>query len=240
MKKAISLFLMSLAFASVFSCDTLNSIIGDGGSGVNPLTNDQIILGLKEALNKGVKSGVNVLSVKDGFFKNAAVKILFPPEAQKVEKTLRDVGAGKLVDVAVEKLNRAAEDASGKAVDIFVGAITKMTINDAMGILMGDKNSCTEYLKKTTSKELYTSFNPVIDKSLNAVGASDAWSSVISKYNMVPFVQKVNPDLDDYVTNKAMDGVFMMVEKEERAIRKDPVKRTTDLLKRVFAKQDAS
>lgn len=241
MRKAISLFLMSLAFASVFSCDTLNSIIGDGtGTGVPALTNDQIILGLKEALGKGVKSGINVLSVKDGFFKNAAVKVLFPPEAQKVEKTLRDIGAGKVVDVAVEKLNRAAEDASGKAVDIFIGAITKMTVTDAMGILMGDKNGCTEYLKKTTSKPLYDSFNPVIGKSLNAVGASDAWTKVMTAYNKVPFVQKVNPDLDDYVTNKAMDGVFMMVEKEERAIRQDPIKRTTDLLKRVFAKQDAS
>ncbi|MCP4442145.1 MAG: DUF4197 domain-containing protein [Aureispira sp.] len=240
MKQALSILFMSLTFASVFSCDTLNAVLGEGGGGITPLTNDQIILGLKEALNKGVKSGVNVLSVKDGFFKNAAVKILFPPEAQKVEKTLRDVGAGKLVDVAVEKINNAAEDASGKAVDIFVGAITKMTVNDAMGILMGDKNSCTEYLKKTSSKTLYDSFNPVIGKSLNAVGASDAWTAVISKYNKIPFIKKVNPDLDDYVTNKAMDGVFLMVEKEERAIRKDPIKRTTDLLKRVFAKQDGN
>lgn len=227
---------------SLSNCDTVqdivNTTLGSSSSGGGALTNDQIVSGLKQALIQGTSNGVNVLSVKDGFFKNAAVKVLFPPEAQKVEKTLRDVGAGQIVDLAVEKINRAAEDAASGAKDIFINAITKMTVTDAMDILMGADNACTNYLKKTTSSALFTSFNPVIKKSLNQVGASDAWSTVMTNYNRIPFVEKINPDLDDYVTNKAMDGVFHMIEKEEKLIRKDPVKRVTDLLKRVFGMQD--
>jgi hypothetical protein len=233
-------------FLSIFSlsnCDTLqeiaNTTLGSGSSsGAAGLSNGQIVSGLKQALMQGTTKGVNVLSIKDGFFKNAAVKVLFPPEAQKVEKTLRDIGAGQLVDVAVEKINRAAENAAIGAKDIFISSITQMTVNDAMSILMGADNACTNYLRKTASKALFASFNPVIKKSLNQVGASDAWSTVISNYNKVPFIEKVNPDLDDYVTNKAMDGVFLMIEKEEKLIRKDPVKRVTDILKQVFGMQD--
>lgn len=233
-------------FLSIFSlsnCDTLqdiaNTTLGNSSSsGGAGLSNGQIISGLKQALVQGTSKGVNVLAVKDGFFKNAAVKVLFPPEAQKVEKTLRDVGAGQLVDVAVEKINRAAENAASGAKDIFINSITQMTVTDAMDILMGSDNACTNYLKKTTSSALFSSFNPVIQKSLNQVGASDAWSTVMTNYNRIPFVEKINPDLDDYVTNKAMDGVFLMIAKEEKLIRKDPVKRVTDLLKKVFALQD--
>jgi hypothetical protein len=233
-------------FLSIFSlsnCDTLqdiaNTTLGGGSSsGGAGLSNSQIVSGLKQALVQGTSKGVNVLAVKDGFFKNAAVKVLFPPEAQKVEKTLRDVGAGGLVDVAIEKINRAAEDAAVGAKDIFINSITQMTVNDAMNILMGSDDACTNYLKKTTSTALFSAFNPVIKNSLNKVGASDAWSTVISNYNKVPFVEKVNPDLDDYVTNKAMDGVFLMIAKEEKLIRKDPIKRVTDILKKVFAMQD--
>ena len=233
-------------FLSIFSlsnCDTLqeiaNTTLGSGSSsGGAGLSNSQIVSGLKQALMQGTTKGVNVLSIKDGFFKNAAVKVLFPPEAQKVEKTLRDIGAGKLVDVAIEKINRAAENAAVGAKDIFINSITQMTVTDAMGILMGADNACTNYLRKTTSKALFSAFNPVIKKSLNEVGASDAWNIAISNYNKVPFIEKVNPDLDDYVTNKAMDGVFLMIEKEEKLIRKDPVKRVTDILKQVFGMQD--
>jgi hypothetical protein len=243
MIKKISVWTFCIfTFLSLSNCDivqdVVNSTLGGGDSGSTALSNDQIINGLKEALVQGTSKGVDILSVKDGFFKNDAVKVLFPPEAKKVEKTLRDIGAGAIVDVAVEKLNRAAEDAAVGAKDVFVNAITSMTVTDAMDILMGADNACTNYLKKTTTKALFDTFNPVIKKSLNSVGASDAWSTVITKYNQIPFIQKVNPDLDDYVTEKAMDGVFMMIEKEEKLIRKDPVKRVTDLLKKVFAKQD--
>lgn len=243
MIKKISIWMFCILTSfSLTNCDTVQDIVnttlgGTSGSSTG-LSNDQIVSGLKEALVQGTTKGVNVLSVKDGFFKNAAVKVLFPPEAQKVEKTLRDLQMGGIVDIAIEKLNRAAEDASKGAKDVFVNAITQMTVSDAMNILMGADNACTQYLKKTTSSALFTAFNPVIKNSLNSVGASDAWSTVITNYNKVPFVEKVNPDLDDYVTNKAMDGVFMMIEKEEKLIRKDPVQRVTDLLKKVFAKQD--
>ncbi|BDS10222.1 DUF4197 domain-containing protein [Aureispira anguillae] len=237
----IWMFCFLTAF-SLSNCDTVqdivNTTLGSSSSSGGGLSNDQIVSGLKQALIQGTSNGVNVLSVKDGFFKNAAVKVLFPPEAQKVEKTLRDVGAGQIVDLAVEKINRAAEDAAKGAKDIFINAITKMTVNDAMNILMGADNACTNYLRKSTSSALFTSFNPVIKKSLNQVGASDAWGTVMTNYNRIPFVEKINPDLDDYVTNKAMDGVFHMIEKEEKLIRKDPVKRVTDLLKKVFGMQD--
>lgn len=245
MVKRISIWMFCiLTSLSLSNCDVAQEVVNTAlgtttsGSGEKALTNDQIIMGLKEALVQGTTKGVNVLAVQDGFFKNDAVKVLFPPEAQKVEKTLRDLQLGGVVDVAVEKLNRAAEDAAGGAKDIFVKSITQMTVTDAMNILKGSDNACTEYLRKTTKNELFNAFNPVIKNSLNKVGASDAWTTVMSNYNKVPFVEKINPDLDDYVTNKAMDGVFMMIEKEEKLIRKDPVKRVTDLLKRVFKLQD--
>lgn len=240
MRKQISALLLAICCFSFTACEELGEVIGAVGNtmGGSQLTDAQIAEGLKQALKQGTTNGVNVLSAKDGFFKNAAVKVLFPPEAQKVEKTLRDVGAGSLVDKAVEKLNRAAEDAAVGAKDIFVNAITQMTITDAMNILMGEKNACTNFLKKTTSSALYSKFNPVINNSLNKVGANQAWSEVFTHYNKIPFVQKVNADLDDHVTNKAMDGVFHMIEKEEGAIRQNPAKRLTDLMKKVFAKQD--
>lgn len=230
--------ILSLVFSlGVSGCDTLQSVLS-GAAGGGQLTNAQIIQGLKEALNQGVTKGTNALSVTDGFFKNAAVKILFPPEAQRVESSLRRLGAGNLVDNAVLKINRAAEDASKPAKTIFINAISRMTVNDAMGILMGERNSCTQYLKRTVSGDLYNAFNPTIKNSLNKVGALDAWTSVITRYNQIPMVQRVNPNLDDHVTNKTMDGVFHMVEKEEGNIRANPTARATDLMRKVFSKQD--
>ncbi len=205
------------------------------------VTSDQAALGLKEALSIGLSKGADVVSVKDGFFKNQAIKILFPEKAIKVKNTLEDVlgPVGKqMTDNVVEKLNRAAEDAARGAKPIFLSAIKKMTIQDAMGILMGEDDAATQYLKRSTSTELYSAFNPVIKNSLSKVQALNAWEDIITRYNQIPLVKQVNPSLDDYVTEKAMDGLFHMVAKEETAIRKDPVKRTTDLLKKVFAVQD--
>jgi hypothetical protein len=224
---------------AVSSCDVLSSVLSSTGGGVAELSNTQIIQGLKEALNQGVTKGVSALNVQDGFFKNAALKILFPPEAQKVEKTLRDVGLGNFADEAILKMNRAAEDAAGGAKDIFIGAITGMTVTDAMGILKGEKNACTEYLKRTCSTALYQKMQPVIKNSLSKVGAVNAWSTAITQYNKIPLVQKMNPSLDDHVTKKSVDGIFTMVAKEELNIRSNPLQRGTDLMKKVFAKQDA-
>jgi hypothetical protein len=238
-KKIALLSMSSLFLLSVTSCDTLTGILGSAtGGGTAALTNDQVAGGLKDALKQGVTKGVAVLSATDGFFKNPSVKILFPPEALKVEKTMRDLGLGGQVDKAIEKLNRAAEDAAKGAKDIFVNAITGMTVSDAMSIVMGEKNSGTNFLKKATAAQLKQSFNPVIKNSLNKVGALTAWNEVITRYNKIPMVQKVNPNLDDHVTNKAMDGLFSMVEKEEANIRTNPMERATDLMKKVFAKQD--
>lgn len=220
------------------SCDVLSSVLGSATGGAAALTDTQIAQGLKDALTQGVTKGVSALNVTDGFFKNAALKILFPPEAQKIDKTLRDIGLGRFADEAILKMNRAAEDAAGGAKDIFVTAITSMTVNDAMGILMGEKNACTEYLKRTCSTSLYQKMQPVIKNSLSKVGAVNAWSTVITEYNKIPLVTKMNPSLDDHVTKKATDGIFTMVEKEERVIRENPLQRGTDLMKKVFAKQD--
>lgn len=229
--------LLSISFSS---CDELQDIVDAAATGTGGgLSTTEVARGLKQALIKGAQNGTNELSRTNGYFKNPSVKILFPPAAQKVENTLRNVGLGNMVDRTIEKLNRAAEDAAPKAKDIFVNAITKMTINDAMNILMGSKNAATTYLKRVTTQSLYQAFNPVINRSLSSVGATQVWNEVITRYNNFPTTgQNINPDLDDHVTNKAIDGIFVMIEKEERAIRANPAKRTTDILRKVFAKQD--
>lgn len=203
-----------------------------------PLTKEQIALGLKEALVKGAVNGSSIVSKVNGYYENPSIKILFPPEAQKVESKLRDIGMGNLVDDLIEKVNHSAEDAAKEAAPIFKSAITSMTIADAMNILMGSNTAATDYLKQTTSNALYNKFEPIIVENLNKRGALDAWTNVVTNYNKIPFVQKLNPSLQDHVTNKAMDGLFQMIAKEEALIRKDPFQRTSDLLKKVFAKQD--
>lgn len=233
MKKLLILPLFAVLTFS--SCDTLMELAQNGGAG---LSITEIINGLKEALTQGTNKGTNTLSAPDGFFRNAAVKILLPNEAQVVANKLKDIGMGGLVDVAIEKINRAAEDAAKSAAPIFVSAIKNMTINDAKNILMGSDNAATEYLRKNTSTNLYNAFQPTIKTSLNKVGANDAWTKVTTAYNKIPFVQQVNPKLDDHVTKKAIDGVFHMIGLEEKSIRKDPIKRTSALLKKVFAEQD--
>ena len=202
------------------------------------LSSTDIGSALKEALNKGVTEQVTKLTATDGFYKNEAVKILLPAELQKVDTKLRQVGLGSMADEGIKVLNRAAEDAVKEATPIFVNAITSMTITDAKGILMGADNSATAYLEKTTTTPLYGKFNPVVKTSLSNVGADAVWAKIIKKYNGLPLVTKVNPDLTDYVTNKALEGVFKMITVEEKKIRTDLSSRTSDLLKKVFALQD--
>lgn len=193
---------------------------------------------LKEALNKGVTEQVTKLTAVDGFYKNEEVKILLPPELQKVDTKLRQLGMASLADEGIKVLNRAAEAAVKEATPIFVDAITNMTITDAKNILMGADNSATAYLQKTTTAPLYTKFSPVVKNSLSSVGADVIWDKIITKYNGLPLVTKVNPDLTDYVTNKSLEGVFKMITVEEVKIRTNLASRTTDLLKKVFAMQD--
>ena len=198
------------------------------------LSEEEIASGLKEALTKGTEKGVSKLSKKDGFFKDPKVKIPLPEEAKPVESKMRKMGQGKIVDDAIESVNRAAEDAVIGAKDIFVDAIKNMTITDAINILNGDNDAATRYLEKSTRTTLVEKFKPVVKKSLDKVGATKYWNTLFSTYNKIPLVQDVNPDLDDYVTNKTIDGLFYQIAKEELAIRKNPAARTSDLLKKVF------
>ena len=208
------------------------------------LTNNQtgttldIADGLRQALDIGIKKQVSKLTQQDGFYGNSMVKILLPAELQKVDKTLRGLGMGSLADEGLKSLNRAAEDAVGEATPIFVNAVKAITFTDAKDILLGDDSAATSYLQDKTSTELYGKFNPVIKTSFDKVGADQIWSKIIKKYNGVPFVKKVNPDLTDYVTTEALKGVFKMIAVEEKEIRTNTVSRTTSLLQQVFALQD--
>jgi|TARA_B110000285_G_scaffold227969_1_gene290167 hypothetical protein len=239
--KTLSFIVLIFMSAQFSSCtpEQIDKIIDIATStGEVPLTSGEVVSGLKGALIQGAVNGSNKVSALDGFYKNPSLKILFPPEAQKIEQKLQDLGMGNLTEQLIEKVNHAAEDAAKEAAPIFKKAITSMTISDAMNILMGKNTAATEYLRVTTRDDLYKTFEPVIMKHLNKRGALDSWTKVVTRYNQIPFTQKMNPSLQDHVTNKAIDGLFMMIAKEEVLIRKDPVARTTEILKKVFAKQD--
>ena len=190
--------------------------------------------GIREALIKGTGNGVKTVSKIDGYFKNPEIKIPFPPEEKEIESKLRAIGLGSKVDEVIESFNRAAEDAATEAEPIFVSPIKSMTIKDAVNIVRGDNDAATKYLKKTTSGQLKTKFQPKIKTSLDKVDATKQWATLINAYNKIPFVTKKNPNLAEYVTRKAIDGLFVMIAKEELNIRKDPMARTSELLKKVF------
>jgi uncharacterized protein YaaQ len=235
MKKLIAL----LPLLILSGCAELQQVASQYPQIGTTIGNADISAGLKEALNNGITKQVTKLTVTDGFFKNEAVKILLPTELQKVDKTLRSLGMSSLADEGLKVLNRAAESAVKEATPIFVGAVKQMTFNDARNILMGSDNSATTYLQNTTSSALYGKFSPVVQSSLSKVGADKVWTNIITKYNAIPLVNKVNPDLKDYVTQEAMKGVFKMVAVEEKDIRNNLAARTSDLLRRVFSLQDS-
>lgn len=197
-----------------------------------------IASGLKEALNKGITQQVSKLTAEDGFYKNEAVKILMPAELQKVDATLRKIGLSSLADEGIKVLNRAAEDAVKEATPIFVTAVKNMSFTDAKNILLGNQSAATTYLQGNTSTALYGKFNPVIKSSFEKVGADVVWKNIITKYNSIPLIKKVNPDLTDYTTNQALAGVFKMIAVEEKDIRTNINARTSPLLQKVFAMQD--
>ena len=211
--------------------------VTDAVYGNMPVTDAEVASGLKEALSIGISKGATAAAQPDGYYKNSLIRIPFPPEVQKVETTLRSVGMGSLVDNFVLSLNRAAEDAAQSAKPIFLGAIRKLTIKDVWGILSGGKDAATQYLKRTTSEELKVAFTPKIQAALDKTKATRYYSDVMGAYNNIPLVQKVNPDLTGYATQRAIDGLFLLVAQEEANIRENPIARTTDLLRRVFAKQ---
>lgn len=229
------LFSLALVMSITFSsCDTLQQVAG----GLSEPTTAEIASGLKQALELGISEGADLLSQKDGYFKSA-YKILLPDEARKVTDKLKVIpGFSDVENILLEKLNRAAEDAASSAKPIFVSAIKQMTFSDAMSILMGPNNGATTYLHDKTYSPLYNEFNPVIVNSLNKFNAIEYWADAVNAYNKIPFIEKVNPSLDQYVTDKALDGLFDMVAKKELQIRTDVSSRSTELLKKVFAKQD--
>lgn len=228
----------SLVAFSLFSCAEMQQVLDQLPQGTGVLSQVEIGNGLKEALNNGITKQVSKLTATDGFFKNETVKILLPEELQTVDKKLRQIGMSKLADEGLKVINRAAEDAVKEATPIFVDAVKQMSFNDAKNILMGNESSATTYLQNTTSTALYTKFNPVIKKSYTKVGADKVWKEIITKYNSIPLVKKVNPDLTDYTTKKAMEGVFKMIAVEEKDIRTNLASRSSDLLRKVFALQD--
>lgn len=195
--------------------------------------NGGIAAGLKEALMIGAEKGANLLSQPDAFFGNAARKILVPPEAARIESTLRQIGMGKQVDEAILSMNRAAEDACKTAAPIFTNAIKDMTLDDAVSILRGSDTAATSFLKQKTTAPLTTAFRPIIENSLQKTNATQHWNTLITAFNKVS-LRKVNPDLAGYVTERAMSGVYQQIAVEEQNIRKNPAARTTELLKQVF------
>jgi hypothetical protein len=240
MKKIVLFLLITPFIGSAQFNNVLNKIKEKATTIVPSLNNNpfDISAGLKEALNNGIAKEVSKLTAEDGFLKNEAVKILIPEELQKVESELRKFGMGNIADQGIVVMNRAAEDAVKEATPIFVTAVKNMNISDAKSILIGNDNAATTYLQSNTNKELYAKFSPVVKQSISKVKADVIWNSIITKYNQLPFVTKVNPDITDYITNKAMDGVFKMIAVEEKNIRTDLKSRTSPLLQSVFGLQD--
>lgn len=237
MRRIYLIILLALMGCTAAQINQALSTAGQSIGGEAPLTSDDVAAGLKEALIKGISNGSDLASQMDGYFKNEAIKILFPPDVKRVEEKLRQIGLGNEVDKFVMTLNRGAEDAAKEAKPIFISAIRSMTIQDAWGILKGEQDAATQYLKRTTSAQLKEKFSPVIQNSLDKVNATKYYGDLVGTYNKIPFVDKVNPDLNDYATDKAIEGLFVMVANEEKDIRQNPMARTTDLLKRVFGAQ---
>ena len=238
MKLLVCLFIISL-----FSC----SIIEDAATTIlNPtnnspskidLTNEEVISGLKEALNVGIKNAVNLSSVTDGFLKNDVIRLPFPPDAIKVREKAINFGLSKQVTTFEETLNRAAEEATKKALPIFVDAIKNMSVSDGFSILKGGDGAATKFLKSQTSNQLVIAFAPVVKEATTKVQLTAYWNPIITRYNSAMTLsggQKLDPDLDAYITQKAIYGLFYLVETEENKIRKDPLARVSDILVKVF------
>lgn len=222
----------------LFGCAEMTSVLEDvnnaANSGPAPLSNSEVIRGLKEALSVGTNNSTSLTSKLDGFYKNPEIFIPFPPEAIKVKEKVEALGMKKQVDEFVMTMNRSAETASKEAAPIFLNAIKSMSIADGFAILKGNDNAATLFLKDKTSGQLKVKFNPIVKNAISQVKVTNYWNPIITTYNKIPFIEKQNPDLEDYITTKAMDGLFIMIEKEEKKIRKDPMARVTDILKKVF------
>ena len=240
MKRLVLFFAAALAFQTSQAqnlLDRATNAINSGASAAtqgNGLSNDEVVKGLREALTIGSGNASGNASKRDGFLKNNLIKIPFPKEAKVVETKARQIGMGSQVDKFVTTMNRAAEEASKEATPVFVNAIKTMTITDGISILRGGDNAATTYLKGRTTAELTNKFSPIVKKAINKVELTKYWKPIINGYNRIPGVKKQNPDLDRYVTEKTLEGLFTLLGQEEAKIRKDPVAQVTNLLRRVF------
>ena len=238
MKLLASLFLISLFSCSIIeeASTTILNPTNNSPSKID-LTNEEVISGLKEALNVGIKNAVNLSSVTDGFLKNDMIRLPFPPDAIKVREKAINFGLSKQVTTFEETLNRAAEEATKKALPIFVDAIKNMSVSDGFSILKGGDGAATKFLKSQTSNQLVLAFAPVVKEATTKVQLTAYWNPIITRYNSAMTLsggQKLDPDLDAYITQKAIDGLFYLVETEENKIRKDPLARVSDILVKVF------
>lgn len=227
--------LLSGAILFLASCDVLKTVATEV---LTVPTSEEAAGGLKDALKQGFSNGVDVLSATGGFNNNALIRILLPEDAQKIADRLKTMGMEQQVNKVINQLNEGAENAVKTAKPIFIDAVTNMSFTDAMGILTGGNGAATEYLRKTTTSALTSAFRPKIQESLDKVGFTANWSDLVNIYNKIPLVTKMNPDLNGYITEKALTTLFNKVEEEENLIRANPSKRATDLMKKAFAYAD--
>ena len=247
MKKTVLFFIILI---SLYSCDVLEDVAKTIEENA-PLTEQEVVKGLKEALRVSTDTAVSIVSVSNGFYKDRLIKILLPPEAKVItdnmnNQLLKAIGVNKLIDDVVLRMNRAAENASKEATPIFINAIKSLSIQDAFNILNGTDTAATHYFSQKTYNQLKSRFKPKIRNSLNkpivsGVSANKAWTTLTDGYNQVatyvPGWKKVNTQLDDYVTRKALNGLFLKLAQEEKSIRNDPMARVNNILKRVFGEK---
>ncbi len=231
------LFTLIAGTVMLSSCDVLSNLPTTTG-GLGGITQQEAALGIKEALGQGLNRSVLQLNTVDGFFKNAAYKVLLPPDAKKIENTLRTIGLGSMVDKAILQINRGAEDAAGAAKPIFIDAIRSMTLQDAIGLVRNGDTSATHFFRTKTTSQLMAAFRPVIQSSLDKVDATKYYGDLVNRYNNLPTTfNKVNPDLANYVTERATNALFDLIAKEEVNIRTNLAARSSDILRKVFGQQ---
>ncbi len=231
-------FYLALIFILFIGCTStdLNRVLQGASNAI--LSNEDVANGLKEALVKGISVGSDSASREGGFYKNELIRIALPEEFRKVEGTMRKLGLGAEVDRVLLAINRGAENAAKEAKPIFINAIKQLTIQDAFSILKGEEDAATQFLRMTTSDQLTALFKPRVQESLNQVGATRYYTDLVKAYNAIPSTKKLNPDLNAYVTEQALNGLFKLIAQEEKNIRENPLERTTVLMRRVFAAQD--
>jgi hypothetical protein len=236
--KFIARFTLFFSLCALTACTSADVNRFLQGATQATLTNEDVGNGLRDALVKGISVGADLASQENGFYGNELIRILLPEDLRRLESTMRQFGLGSEVDRVLLTINRGAERAAQEAKPIFINAIRQITIQDAFSILRGDQDAATQFLKRTTSEQLIELFQPRIQESLDQVGATRHYTDLVSAYNAIPTTRKIDPDLNAYVTARAIDGLFTLIAEEEVKIRENPAERTTAIMRRVFAAQD--